>query len=30
MEIYNDDVVKIVSSDDSSVVLWTFYQDSKD
>jgi polysaccharide deacetylase family sporulation protein PdaB len=27
---YNDDVIKIVSSDDSAVVLWTFYQDSKD
>ncbi|WP_313756660.1 polysaccharide deacetylase family protein [Tissierella sp.] len=27
---YNDDVIKIVSSDNLSVVLWTFYQDSKD
>lgn len=27
---YNDEVIKVVSSDDSSVVLWTFYQDSKD
>ena len=27
---YNDDVIKIVSSDNLSLVLWTFYQDSKD
>lgn len=27
---YNDEVVKVVSNDDSAVVLWTFYQDSKD
>ncbi|WP_353094621.1 polysaccharide deacetylase family protein [Tissierella praeacuta] len=27
---YTDDVIKIISSDNSSVVLWTFYQDSKD
>lgn len=27
---YNDDVIKIVSSDKSAIVLWTFYQDSKD
>lgn len=27
---YTDDVVKIISSDNSSIVLWTFYQDSKD
>lgn len=27
---YNDEVIEVVSSDDSSVVLWTFYQDSKD
>lgn len=27
---YNDEVIKVVSSDDSSIVLWTFYQDSKD
>ncbi len=27
---YNDEVIKVVTSDDSSVVLWTFYQDSKD
>ena len=27
---YNDEVIKIVSSDNTSIVLWTFYQDSKD
>lgn len=27
---YSDEVIKVVSSDDSSIVLWTFYQDSKD
>ena len=27
---YNDEVIKVVSSDDSSIVIWTFYQDSKD
>lgn len=27
---YNDEVIKVVSSDDSTIVLWTFYQDSKD
>lgn len=27
---YNKDVLKIISSDDVQVVLWTFYQDSKD
>lgn len=27
---YNSEVVDIVTSDDSAVVLWTFYQDSKD
>lgn len=27
---YNDEVIEVVSSDDSYVVLWTFYQDSKD
>lgn len=28
--IYNNDVIKVISSDNSSIVLWTFYQDSKD
>lgn len=27
---YNDDVIKVVDSHDSTLVLWTFYQDSKD
>lgn len=27
---YNNEVVEVVSSDDSTIVLWTFYQDSKD
>lgn len=27
---YNSQVVEVVSSDDSTIVLWTFYQDSKD
>lgn len=27
---YNDEIIKIISSDDSALVLWTFYQDSKD
>lgn len=27
---YNNEIIKIVSSDDSAVILWTYYQDSKD
>lgn len=27
---YNRDVIEIISSDDIPIVLWTFYQDSKD
>ncbi len=27
---YNDEVIKIVSSDNTPIILWTFYQDSKD
>lgn len=27
---YNNDVIKVVDSHDSIIVLWTFYQDSKD
>lgn len=27
---YNDEVIKVVSNDEASIVLWTFYQDSKD
>lgn len=28
--IYNNDVTNVISSNNSSIVLWTFYQDSKD
>lgn len=27
---YNNEIIKIVTNDDSSVILWTYYQDSKD
>lgn len=27
---YNNDVIEVVSSDEIQIVLWTFYQDSKD